>query len=241
MKNASPLLILLFFVLFIQSCTAVRLSVDLSVSTDRKAIEYLIERASGIAVIKAELKLTSPEIAAPSIDAYLNFERGGFFRLTGLTPSGFTMFDIHIRDGLENNQIEGLPAGDMMNPELVRDVLDFYGGDSQADFTWFTEESQEYYIVSQLMSSGKSSYPVRRWWIDKLQMVIVKKELYSDNPDKQGVLLFEARYSDLRDIRGIMMPFNILIFNGSGSKAGRVSFRKIDFNQDGAGDEGSGN
>ena len=70
MKNASCLIILLsLFIL--QSCSGLRLSVDLSVNTDRKALELLQNRTDSINSLKASLSIKPAEIIIPAIDAYL--------------------------------------------------------------------------------------------------------------------------------------------------------------------------
>ncbi|MEK6538339.1 MAG: hypothetical protein AABZ46_04345, partial [Nitrospirota bacterium] len=171
-----------------------RLSVDLSVNTDRKALELLQNRTDSINSLKASLSIKPAEIIIPAIDAYLDYKKNDTFRLVGLSPNGFTLFEVKI-DENQNNvipvSIKGLDSlfhgNDMLSPEIFREVMDFYGYDRSQDFTYFVEEMKYYYVINQLRSAEGISYPLRRWWIDRRGMVIVRKELFSDLPDKQGV------------------------------------------------------
>ncbi len=234
-------LMTLLSLLFLQSCSALRSSADLSVSTDRRAIEFLQGRSLSIDNLNAELSLNPSDITIPSIDAYLSYDKAGLFRLVGLSSAGFTLFDMKVQDGVVTGPDIKFPVTEISNPEILREVIDFYGSDHDGDSAWFVEEFRNYYVVSQLRSSGGISYPLRRWWIDKTEMVIVKKELYSDRYDKHGVRLFEATYRDFRNISGIMTPFEIIIATDAGSRIGKVRFYRIEYNRYGAGDEGFGN
>lgn len=231
MKNVFYLITLLAF-LFLQSCSALRSSADLSVSADRRAIEFLKDRSGSIDSLKAELNLNPSDIASPSIDAYLSYEKDGIFRLIGLSPAGFTLFDITVEDGVVTGPIDNFPVKDTFTPGTLVEVIDFYGSDNSGDSTWFIEEISNVYVITQLISSGGMSYPLRRWWINREKMVIIKKELFSDLPDKHAVRLFEAFYRDFRTVNGIMTPFEIIINNGIGRKIGKVRFKKIEYNED---------
>ena len=231
LKNI-PCLITLLAVLLLQSCTALRPSTDLSVSTDRSAIEFLQNRSESIDGLKAELNLNPSDITIPSIDAYLSYEKKGVFRLIGLSSAGFTLFDIKVKDGVVTGLVENFPVNETFALNTLMEVIDFHGSDSSGEFSWFVEEYRNYYVVNQLRSYGGVSYPLRRWWIDKSEMLIVKKELYSDTPDKHGVRLFEALYRDFKPVNDIMTPFEIIIRTGSGKKAGKVRFKKIEYYED---------
>lgn len=225
-------LIILSSVWFLQSCSVLRPPVDLSVSSDTRAFEFLQERSLGVNSLKAELNINPSDIAIPSIVAYLSYRKDGVIRLFGLSPAGFTLFDLNVEDGVVTGSIDRFPAREIISPESMMEVFDFYGGDYSGNFTWFIEEMRDYYIVSQLKRAGAISFPLRRWWIDKKEMRIVKKELFSDTPEKQNVRLFEALYKDFRVLNGIMTPFEIIINNGSGSRIGKVRFKSIVFNED---------
>ena len=225
-------LIILLLIPSLQSCSALRSSANLSVSADRRAIEFLKDRSGSIDSLKAELNLNPSDIAIPSIDAYLSYKKEGFFRLIGLSPAGFTLFDIKVEDGVVTGPIDNFPAKETFTPNTIMEVIDFYGSDNSGDSTWFIEEISNFYVVTQLVNSGGMSYPLRRWWIDRHKMVIIKKELFSDLPDKHGTRLFEAFYRDFRAINGINTPFEIIINNGIGRKSGKVRFKKIEYNED---------
>ncbi|MEK6713872.1 MAG: hypothetical protein AABY41_06735 [Nitrospirota bacterium] len=236
MKNASCLIILLsLFIL--QSCSGLRLSVDLSVNTDRKALELLQNRTDSINSLKASLSIKPAEIIIPAIDAYLDYKKNDTFRLVGLSPNGFTLFEVKI-DENQNNvipvSIKGLDSlfhgNDMLSPEIFREVMDFYGYDRSQDFTYFVEEMKYYYVINQLRSAEGISYPLRRWWIDRRGMVIVRKELFSDLPDKQGVKIFEAVYRNFKDADGIRTSFEVIINDSNGDKIGKIRFNKIEYN-----------
>ena len=232
MKYVSCLITLLA-VLLLQSCTALRSPTELSVSTDRSAISFLQNRAGSIHRLKAELKLNPSDITIPSIDAYLSYEKEGVFRLIGLSPAGFTLFDIKIEDGVVTGPDDNLPINETIALKTMVELIDFHGSDGAEGFSWFVEEYRNYYVVNQLISYGGVSYPLRRWWIDKAEMLIVKKELYSDTPDKHGVRLFEALYRDFRPVNDIMTPFEIILRDGKGKKTGKVMFKKIEYYEDG--------
>src|SRR4030067_2937795 len=185
-------LIILLSIPFLQSCSALRPPVNLLVSSDTKGFELLQDRLRSVISIKAELSINPTDFASPSIDAYLSYEKDGIFRLVGLSPAGFTLFDMKVEDGVVSGTISDFPVNDILTPNTLKEVIDFYGSDNTGDKTWFTEEISNFYVVTQLMCSGGMSNPLRRWWIDKTEMVIVKKELYSDIPDKHGVRIFES-------------------------------------------------
>ncbi|MEK6584617.1 MAG: hypothetical protein AABY66_07135, partial [Nitrospirota bacterium] len=145
MKNAACLIILLsLFIL--QSCSGLRSAVDLSVTSDRRALEFLQNRADSINNLKASLSIKPAEIIIPAIDAYLDYQKNDTFRLVGLSPNGFTLFEVKI-DEIQTMQghnvdrrdilvphlssINGLDSlfhrNDMLSPEIFREVMDFYG------------------------------------------------------------------------------------------------------------------
>ena len=248
MKNASCLIILLSL-LFLQSCSGLRSAVDLSVTSDRRALEFLQNRADSINNLKASLSIKPAEIIIPAIDAYLDYQKNDTFRLVGLSPNGFTLFEVKI-DEIQTMQghnvdrrdilvphlssINGLDSlfhrNDMLSPEIFREVMDFYGYDRSQDFTYFIEEMKHYYVINQLRSAKGISYPLRRWWIDRRDMVIVRKELFSDLPDKQGVKIFEAVYRNFKDADGIRTSFEVIINDSNGDKIGKIRFNKIEYN-----------
>src|SRR3989304_5280076 len=184
MKNAFCLIILLT-VFFLQSCSGLRSAVDLSVTSDRRALEFLQNRTDSINNLKASLSIKPADIIIPAIDAYLDYEKNHTFRLFGLSPNGFT---------------------------------------------YFIEEMKHYYVINQLRSANGISYPMRRWWIDRRDMIIVRKELFSDLPDKQGVKIFEAVYRNFKDADGIRTSFEVIINDSNGDKIGKIRFNKIEYN-----------
>lgn len=236
MKNASCLIILLT-VFFLQSCSGLRSAVDLSVTSDRRALEFLQNRSDSINNLKASLSIKPADIIIPAIDAYLDYKKNDTFRLVGLSPNGFTLFEVKI----DENQNNVIPVGikgldsilhgkNMLSPEMLREVMDFYGYDRSQDFTYFIEEMKHYYVINQLRSAEGISYPLRRWWIDRRDMVIVRKELFSDLPDKQGVKIFEAVYRNFKDADGVRTSFEVIINDSNEDKIGKIRFNKIEYN-----------
>lgn len=235
MKNASCLIILLT-VFFLQSCSGLRSAVDLSVTSDRRALEFLQNRSDSINNLKASLSIKPADIIIPAIDAYLDYKKNDTFRLVGLSPNGFTLFEVKI----DENQNNVIPVGikgldsllhgkNMLSPEMLREVMDFYGYDRSQDFTYFIEEMKYYYVINQLRSAEGISYPLRRWWIDRRDMVIVRKELFSDLPDKQGVKIFEAVYRNFKDADGVRTSFEVIINDSNEDKIGKIRFNKIEY------------
>jgi len=249
MKNAFCLIILLT-VFFLQSCSGLRSAVDLSVTSDRRALEFLQNRTYSINNLKASLSIKPADIIIPAIDAYLDYEKNHTFRLVGLSPNGFTIFEVKIDENQNNvipaeagiqtpsiqehisiNGLDSLLHGnDMLSPEIFREVMDFYGYDTSQDVTYFIEEMKHYYVINQLRSANGISYPMRRWWIDRRDMIIVRKELFSDLPDKQGVKIFEAVYRNFKDADGIRTSFEVIINDSNGDKIGKIRFNKIEYN-----------
>ncbi len=229
MKNVFCLIILLSM-LFLQSCSGLRSSVDLSVSTDRKALEFLQNRTNSINSLKASLRIKPADITVPAIDAYLDYEKDNTFRLTGLSPTGFTLFDIQVIE--YQGQVisdSNLHGNDIFKPEILREMLDFYGSNNSPDTNYFIEEINDYYIVNQIRSDGGIAYPLRRWWIKRDDMVVVRKELYSNLQDNKGVRIFEAQYRDFKSINGIKIPVEIIIKDGTGNQIGNVRFNKVEY------------
>ncbi|MCC6544028.1 MAG: hypothetical protein IT392_05925 [Nitrospirae bacterium] len=224
-------LFILLSIPFLLSCTSVRPPLNLSVSSDTSSFEFLQERLLAVNSLRAELNIKPADVASPSIDAYLSYEKEGIFRLVGLSPAGFTLFDIKLVDGVISGDVSNFPDKDTLPPNIIKEVIDFYGSDNSREYSWFTEETGNLYVVTQLICSGGIANPLRRWWIDKTETVIVKKELYSSLPDKYGVRIFDAIYRDFRAVNGIMTPFEIIINNGIGRKIGRVRFKKIVYNE----------
>ncbi len=236
MKNAACLIIVLS-VFFLQSCTGLRSAVDLSVTSDRRALEFLQNRTDSINNLKASLSIKPADIIIPAFDAYLDYKKNDTFRLVGLSPNGFTLFEVKI-DENQNNvipvSIKGLDSlfhgKYMVSPEMLREVMDFYGYDRSQDFTYFIEEMKHYYVINQLRSAEGISYPLRRWWIDRRDMVIVRKELFSDLPEKHGVKIFEAVYRNFKDADGVRTSFEVIINDSNEDKIGKIRFNKIEYN-----------
>lgn len=221
-------------ILLLQSCSALRPQIELIASSDTTALKLLQDRYESVLSLKAELKIRPASVTIPSVDAFLAYDKTGKFRLTGLSPAGFTLFDVEVSGSnvYATDHLNKIPVRDISKPESILEMIDFIGGSRSAGFEWSTEESGSYYVVNQELSSGGISYPIRRWWVDKADMVIVKKELYSDNPDKHGIKLFEAKYSDFRAVNGIISPFEITVYSGAGKEVGKVRFSRIVYNED---------
>ena len=138
LKNI-PCLITLLAVLLLQSCSTLRSSTDLSVSTDGSAVAFLQNRSGSIKGLKAELNLNPSDITIPSIDAYLSYEKKGVFRLIGLSSAGFTLFDIKVQDGVVTGPVDNFPVNETFALNNLMEVIDFYGSDSSGEFSWFVE------------------------------------------------------------------------------------------------------
>src|SRR4030065_1968349 len=154
-------LIILLSIPFLQSCSALRPPVNLSVSSDTRAYEFLQERLRRVISLKAELNIDPSAVASPSIDAYLSYEKEGVFRLVGFSPAGFTLFDIKVEDGVVSGTISNFPVKDTLTPDTLKEVIDFYGSDNTGDYTWFIEEISNFYVVPQLICSGGMYNPLR--------------------------------------------------------------------------------
>lgn len=235
--------------LFLLSCAGVKSYTGLEISTDKRVIEVLGNRLGAIETIHASFGLAPATIAAPELDAYMTYYRGGLFRLTGLAPNGLTLFVFETED---NRFHLTLPDGRSIQGELdefmtgirgvpglefaadlgiVKDVIDFYGGDLPPDASFFIEDLKDHYILTQLRGRGGISYPLRRWWIKKGDMNIVKKEIYSKRQDNPGKRLFEAFYGDFRMVNGIRTPFEVLVKDGKGRNLLKMKFRKVEYNK----------
>ncbi|MBI5756674.1 MAG: outer membrane lipoprotein-sorting protein [Nitrospirae bacterium] len=218
--------------LILLSCAGVKPSADLSIVTDRRVLEVLRNKSDRIKTINAALGLKPATVTTPALDAYLSYSSDGFFRLVGLTPTGFTLFDLQINDNRPDLSFSDENLELLVTPGIIRESIDFYGSDRYPDTGFFIEDFRRYYVVNQLKSDGEISYPLRRWWIDKLDMVIIRKEIFSELPDRRGERLLEALYRDFRIVDGISTPFEIIINNGRGGKIGRIKFYKVEYNKD---------
>lgn len=222
---------LLLFSTLLLSCAGVKPSADLSIITDRRVIEVLRNKSDRIKTINAALGLKPATVTTPALDAYLSYSSDGFFRLVGLTPTGFTLFDLQVNDNRPALSFSDENFDITAAPEIIREVIDFYGSKGTPGAVFFIEDFRRYYVVNQLKSDGEISYPLRRWWIDKPDMVVIKKEIFSEVPDRRGERLFEALYRDFRIVDGISTPFEIIINNGRGGKIGRIKFYKVEYNK----------
>lgn len=216
---------------------------------DRRVVEAIQGKSASIKTIKASLGLRPAGIASPALDAYLVYKREGLFRLTGLTPTGFTLFNFETVDdrltlSLPNGRrisgsaeefmagIKGIPGIDLpADPGIVREAIDFYGSDVTDDAHFLIEELEDYYLLNQLKSKGDLSYPIRRWWVDKRDMVVVRKEIFSKLPDRGGERLLDIVYGDFRDIDGIRTPFEILVIGDGGQNLFRMRLHTVEYNR----------
>jgi len=231
------------------SCAVTRPYPRLEISMDRRVVEAVQSRSASIKTIKASLGLRPAGLASPELSAYLVYKREGLFSLTGLTPTGFTLFNFETADDLftlslpNGRRISGsaeefmagikgaagidLPA----DPGIVREAIDFYGSDVTEDTRFLIEELEDYYLLNQLKSREDLSYPVRRWWIEKRDMDVVRKEIFSKLPDRGGERLFEIVYGDFRVIDDIRTPFDILVKGDEGQNLFRMRLHKVEYNK----------
>lgn len=238
---------LLISSLFILSCARVKPYPDIGISTDKRVIEVLQSKAEGIKTINATLSIKPAALRAAALDAHMSYEREGMFRLTGFTPTGFTLFNLDIQDeqftllynrgeisGNIKEFTEGFKGifGMELSPNIgiVREAIDFYGSDGYPDAVFFIEEFEDYYILNQLRGERGISYPVRRWWTEKGGMRIVRKEVFSDLPEKRGERLFEALYGDFRTVDDIQTPFEIVINGEKGKRLMTMKLKKVEYN-----------
>ena len=231
------------------SCAGTRPYPRLEISMDRRVVEAIQGKSASTKTIKASLSLRPAGLASPELSAYLVYKREGLFRLTGLTPTGFTLFNFETADDRftlslpDGRRISGsseefmagikgaagidLPA----DPGIVREAIDFYGSDVTDDTRFLIEELEDYYLLNQLKSRDDLSYPVRRWWVEKRDMVVVRKEIFSKRPDRGGERLFEIVYGDFRVIDDIQTPFDILVKGEGGQNLFRMRFHKVEYNR----------
>lgn len=245
---AFPIVLLLCSVIPL-SCAGTRPYTPLEISMDRRVIEAIQGKSAGIRTIHAALGLRPAGIASPELDAYLIYKREGLFRLTGLTPAGFTLFKFETADDLftlslpNGRQISGsaeelmtgikgaagidLPA----DPGIVREAIDFYGSDLTEDTHFLIEELEDYYLLNQLKNRDDLSYPIRRWWIDKREMTVARKEIFSRLPDRGGERLLDIVYGDFRAVNDIRTPFDILVKGDGGQNLFRMRLHKVEYNR----------
>jgi len=235
--------------LFLLSCSSIKYYTDLEILTDKRVLEVLGNRSGHIDTMRASMNLT-PAIGGPDLDAYLSYRKGGVFRLTGLAPNGLTLFVFETED---NRFLLSFPDGRSIRGDMdefmpvvtgipglefvadlgiAREVIDFYGGDLATDASFFIEELEGHYILTQLSRGEEGlSYPLRRWWIEKGDMNIVRKEIYSMRHGNSGGKLFEALYGDFRVIDGIKTPYYVMVRDGKGRRLLKIRFRKVEYNK----------
>lgn len=235
--------------MFLLSCAGLNSYTGLKISTDKRVIEVLLNKSEPVNTIHASLRLMPARIAAPELDAHMTYHKEGLFRLTGLIPNGLTLFVFETEDNrfhllLPNGRsirgdvdefitgVRGVTGLEFVaDIGIVKEVIDFYGGDLTPDVSFFIEELKDDYILTQLRGRGGISYPLRRWWIEKGDMNIVKKEIYSKRKDNPGERLFEAFYGDFRMVDGIRTPFEVLVKDGKGRKLLKMKFHKVEYNR----------
>lgn len=241
--------ILLLLPIILASCGSVKSYETIRVITDKSFIDVLKNKSEFVKSINAELDIIPSTLKAPSISAYMSYNREGFFRLAGLTPNGFSLFDFQSQDdrftlSLSNrleisgdlnefrngfNALAGIELP--LEPDMVKETIDFYGIDQDEDTTFLIEELRDSYILSQLKHDDKISYPLRRWWIDKNDKKILRKEVFSGRPEKMGEILLTAVYGDFRIIDNVMTPFEISIREKKGKKLLNMKFTKVEYNK----------
>lgn len=248
-RNLIFAVILLFLPLIFVSCGSVKSYDTIRVITDKSFIDVLKNKSGFVKSINAELDIIPATITVPGIGAYMSYNREGFFRLAGLSPNGFPLFDFQSQDdkftiSLSNrleisgdlnefrngfNALAGIELP--LEPDMVKETIDFYGIDQDEDTTFLIEELRDSYILSQLKHDDKISCPLRRWWIDKDDKKILRKEVFSGNPEKRGEILLEAVYGDFRIIDNVMTPFEISIREKKGKKLLNMKFTKVEYNK----------
>lgn len=239
----------LFLSFMLVSCTGMRTYDTVRVNTDRIAIDILKNKSDAIKSINGELTLIPSTFKVPSIDSFMSYNNAGIFRLAGLTPNGFTLFDFETQDdhftmSLTNrlkisgdlndfrNGFKAIAGSELpVDPDIIRETIDFYGINKDEEAVFFIEEFRDTYILNQLKSDGSISYPVRRWWIDRYDKKILRKEVFSRNPEKRGEIIMEAEYRDFRLTDDIWTPYEILIREGRGKKLLKMKFSKVDYNK----------
>ncbi len=235
--------------LLIFSCARTIPYPPLDISTDRRVIEVIQDRFAHIKTLNATLSLRTASPMSPELTAYLFYKNDGLFKLVGLTPSGFTLFSFEttyheftliLPDGRkiignvgdfvsEFKEISGvsLPA----DPGMVREAMDFYGSSDSQATSFLIEEFGDYSLLSQLRNDKDISYPLKRWWINKPDMTVVRKELFSTLQDRRGERLFEVLYRDFRIVDNIPTPFEIVIKGKEGKNLLEMKFNKIEYNR----------
>lgn len=248
MKRLNTFTVLLC-IAFLVSCTGIKSYETIRISTDKNVIDVLKNKADIIKSFNADLDLIPSAIGAPKIGAFMSYNREGIFRLAGLTPNGFSLFDFESQNdrftlSLANqlkisgdlndfrNGFKAVSGSDLpVDPDIVRETIDFYGIDRNEETLFLIEELRYYYILSQLKSDGNITYPVRRWWIDRNDKKIMRKEVFSGNPNKRGEIVMEAEYGDFRMVDNILTPYEILIKEGRGKKLLKMKFNKVEYNK----------
>lgn len=241
--------ILFFLPLILTSCSSVKSYDTIRVITDKSFIDALKKKSDFVKSINAELDIIPATITVPGISAYMSYNREGFFRLAGLTPNGFSLFDfqsqndkftISLSNRLEisgdlnefRNGFKTLAGTELpVEPDMIKETIDFYGIDQDEDTTFLIEELRDSYILSQLRHDDKISYPLRRWWIGKDDKNILRKEVFSRNPEKKGEIILEAVYRDFRIIDNVQTPFEISIREKRGKKLLNMKFTKVEYNK----------
>ncbi|MBI5193742.1 MAG: hypothetical protein HZA08_09920 [Nitrospirae bacterium] len=241
--------ILFLLPLILASCGSIKSYDTIRVITDNSFIDSLKNKSDSVKSINAELDIIPSTLKAPSIGAYMSYNKEGFFRLAGLSPNGFSLFDFQSQDdkftlSLSNrleisgdlnefrNGFKTLAGRELpVEPDMIKETIDFYGINQDDDTTFLIEELRDSYILTQLKHDDKISYPLRRWWLDKDDKTILRKEVFSRNPDKKGEILLEAVYGDFRIIDNVQTPFDISIREKKGKKLLNMKFTKVEYNK----------
>jgi hypothetical protein len=244
-----PGITVLLSAIVFQSCAQTKSYTDIRTSTDRRVVEVIRNRPAGIKAMNASLGLKPAGITMPELDAFLSYNNEGLFKLIGLTQTGFTLFNFESMNGqftlvppngkkvsgsVEDlvkwiNDTSGIALP--FDPDIIREVIDFYRGEGYKDSIFFIEEQRDYYILNQLKSNVDIYYPLKRWWIDKENMAVSRKEVFSGLPDKEGEKLFEILYSDFRMVDNILTPFDIIIKGKGDKKLLEMKFNKVEYSR----------
>lgn len=249
MLNRYSIVTLLACFTFFAACAGIKPYDTINISTDRNIINILKDKSERVKSVSASLGLIPAIITGPELSAYMSYNQEGQFKLRGLTPTGFTLFSFETTDNqytlalsdgrsitgdvkgsdISFKDISGIDIPIEIN--MTKEVIDFYGSDSDQGAFFLIEDLRGYYILNQLESDGALSYPIRRWWINKKDMVVSRKEIFSRDKDRIGERTYEAAYDDFRMVDNILTPFEIVIKDGKENKLIKMKFYNVEYNR----------
>lgn len=249
MLNKYSIVTLLACCTLFAACAGIKSYDTIDISTDRNIISILKDKSEKIKSVNASLGIVPAIITGPELSAYMSYNQEGQFKLTGLTSTGFTLFSfettddqytLSLSDGrsitgdvkesdISFKEISGIDIPIEIN--MTKEVIDFYGSDSDHGTFFLIEDIRGYYILNQLEIDGVLSYPIRRWWINKKDMAISRKEIFSRHKDRIGERTYEVIYEDFRIVDNVPTPFAILVKDSKGDKLLRMKFYNVEYNR----------